>query len=216
MMDAIYPVTEERWPDLERFFRAHGNPNYCWCMTWRAASSEFRAMDSGQRREALHAILAAGQPVGLLAYKEGQPVGWCSVAPRPTYPRLERSPTRPRLDDLDTWSVVCFFLAPEARGLGLSVKLLRAAIEYAAASGAEVVEGYPVEPVRDENGKLSIPASYRFMGYRGSFEKAGFVDTTPPGAKRTVMRFDLRGWKPAGTQGRERESSRQPDAAEQR
>jgi hypothetical protein len=32
-MEDIFPVTEDRWPDLERFFQAHGNPNYCWCMT---------------------------------------------------------------------------------------------------------------------------------------------------------------------------------------
>jgi len=190
-MEDIYPVTEERWPDLERFFRAHGNPNYCWCMTWRAGSAEFRAMSSEQRREALHAGLSAGSPIGLLAYLDGEPAGWCSVAPRPTYPRLERSRTRPRLDDRDTWSVVCFFLAKEARGRGLSVKLLHAAVAYAAENGAEVIEGYPVEPVPDENGVLSVPASYRFMGYKRSFEKAGFQDVTPPGAPRTIMRREI-------------------------
>jgi GNAT superfamily N-acetyltransferase len=191
----IYPVTEERWGDLARFFQAHGNPNYCWCMTWRVASTEFHALSSEERKAALHASLASGQPIGLLAYLDGEPAGWCSVAPRSTYPRLERSRTMPRLDELDTWSVVCFFLAKEARGRGLSVELLRAAIEYAAEHGAQVVEGYPVEPVPDENGALRVPASYRFMGYRRSFEKAGFKDVTPPGATRTIMRFEI---PPAG------------------
>lgn len=190
-MEDIFPVTEDRWPDLERFFQAHGNPNYCWCMTWRTASSAFRAMTSDQRREALYATLAAGLPIGLLAYQDSEPVGWCSVAPRPTYPRLERSPARPRLDGRNTWSVVCFFLAPAARGRGLRVKLLQAAIEYAAANGAEVVEGFPVDPLPDECGKRGVPASFRFMGFRRSFEKAGFRDVTPAGGRRTIMRFEM-------------------------
>lgn len=190
---SIRPVTGATWPDLVRLFEAHGNPNYCWCMLWRVSSAAYRSLGSAGRRAALEERVAAGEAIGLLAYHGDEPAGWCSVAPRASYARLERSRSLPRLDEQETWSVVCFFLAPPARGHGLAAELLRAAARYAAANGAQVLEGYPVEPVPDEQGRLHAPPSYRFMGYRRSFEAAGFRDVTPPGARRTIMRRDLAG-----------------------
>ncbi len=196
----IHPVTPERWDDLARFFQGHGNPNYCWCMTWRVSSREFRDLESGGRQEALRERVLSGQPVGLLAYDGEHPVGWCSVAPRESYARLERSPKRPRLDDRQTWSVVCFFLAPEARGRSLPAEMLRHALKLAGEHGAEVVEGYPVDPVLDADGRLEGATSFRFMGFRRAFEQAGFVDVTPPGNARTIMRAETgRGGTPNRT-----------------
>jgi GNAT superfamily N-acetyltransferase len=113
----------------------------------------------------MHARVKSGTPVGLLAYREGQPVGWCSIAPRETYERLENSKMLKRIDDEQVWSVVCFFVKRSERGQGLPVRLLRAAVAYAVSHGARVVEGYPVEP-----GK-----SYRFMGSPLVFKQAGFL-----------------------------------------
>ena len=190
---SIRPVTGATWSDLVRLFEAHGNPNYCWCMLWRTSSAAYRSLGSAGRRAALQSRVAAGEAVGLLAYLGDDPAGWCSVAPRSSYARLERSRTLPRLDEQETWSVVCFFLAPAARRRGLAAELLRAAAGYAAAGGAQVLEGYPVDPVPDEQGRLRAPRAYRFMGYRRSFEAAGFQDATPPGARRTIMRRVLAG-----------------------
>mgnify|MGYP000465853432 CR=1 FL=1 len=36
------------------------------------------------RKQALRALVRSGVLVGLLAYSDGLPVAWCSVAPRPT------------------------------------------------------------------------------------------------------------------------------------
>jgi hypothetical protein len=77
--------------------------------------------------------------------------------------------------------VVCFYL-------DLSVAFLRAAVDYACAQGAVVVEGYPVDPVVDEAGNWSPPKNYRFMGYTSTFLKAGFQDVTPEGNPRRIMR----------------------------
>jgi GNAT superfamily N-acetyltransferase len=186
----IRPVTAENWDDLARFFQGHGNPNYCWCMTWRVSSREFRGLASSGRQAALRERVLSGQPVGLLAYDGDEPVGWCSVAPRESYARLERSPKRPRLDDRPTWSVVCFFLAPGARGRSLPAEMLRQAVRVAGEHGAQVVEGYPVDPVQGADGESVAPPSFRFMGYRRAFEQAGFSDVTPPGNNRTIMRAE--------------------------
>lgn len=175
----FHPVTRERWGDLAALFEHHGNPGYCWCMRWRLRSAQFSRLDSAGRRGALQALVAADTPIGVLAYAGGAPVGWCSVAPRETYAALERSTTLPRIDDLPVWSVVCFFVERRARGQGLAVQLLRAAVAYAAERGAVAVEGYPVEPDQ----------SYRFMGAPAVFERAGFHQVATTRQGRPVVRF---------------------------
>jgi hypothetical protein len=39
----------------------------------------------------------------VLAYAEGQPVGWCAIAPRERYPVLERSRILKRVDAVPVW-----------------------------------------------------------------------------------------------------------------
>ncbi len=185
------PGTHEQWDDLVQFFEGHGNPGYCWCMLWRLSSSEYRSLDSAGRKAAMKAVVDSGTPVGILGYVDGTPIGWCSIAPRETYPRLERSTTIQRIDHQPTWSVVCFYLDRTARRQGLTDEFLKAALEYAGSQGAEVVEGYPVEPERDAEGTWRPARSYRFMGYASSFLKLGFHDATPKGSQRRAVRYPM-------------------------
>lgn len=176
----FHPVTAERQSDLERFSQRHGKFRYCSCMRWRLTSTEFKESTKESRIAELDARVAKGMPVGVLAYLDGEPVGWCSIAPRETYGALERYRALQRIDDEPVWSVVCFFVDSSARRRGVTVGLLRAAVDYAVAAGARVVEGYPVEP----EARL-----YTYMGSPATFEAAGFRDVTPPGRDRIVMRF---------------------------
>lgn len=185
----IHPVNEERWNDLVQLFSSNGNTNYCWCMTWRISGSKFRKLDSISRKELLQTTVCRGKPIGVLGYIDGNPIGWCSVAPRESYPRLERSKTIRRIDDKRTWSVVCFFLKRSFRRGKHSLALLKGAVAYAKDQSAEVVEGYPVEPAIDKNGNLNYDVSYRFMGYVSTYKKAGFKDVTPKDSSRVIMRY---------------------------
>ncbi|MCL4507631.1 MAG: GNAT family N-acetyltransferase [Chloroflexi bacterium] len=180
----FHPLTAERWPDLVRLFAHHGNPGYCWCMSWRLSGSAYAALDSAGRRQALENIVCAGTPTGILGYAGGEPVGWCSIAPRETYTRLERSTTLLRLDDRPVWSVVCFFVQRARRGSGAALKLLRVAVAYACTQGARIVEGYPVE---SRDGKPVT--GYRYMGSVSTFRKAGFQDAGLAANGRRIMRF---------------------------
>ena len=175
----FHPVSADRWDDLAAFFTQHGNPNYCWCMRWRLKSSAFTQQRAADRRNGLASLAQANTPIGILGYAQGKPVGWCSVAPRETYALLENSTTLKRLDDLPTWSVVCFFIAPALRGQGFTVQLLRAAVTHAIAQGASIIEGYPVEPDQ----------SYRFMGSPSAFEQAGFREAGLAKNGRRIVRF---------------------------
>src|SRR5512139_1666989 len=100
----FHPLTADRWPDLVKLFEHHGNPGYCWCMTWRATSAEYKQLAAAGRKRALHSRVTAHIPLGILAYRNAEPVGWCSIAPRETYTRLEKSTTLKRIDDRPVWS----------------------------------------------------------------------------------------------------------------
>src|SRR3546814_8659492 len=84
------PVTKATWGDLEKLFEGKGGPKYCWCMAWRRMEERSSA-DSAARKEALHGRVLKKVPVGLLGYAEGEPVAWCSVAPRETFLRLSQA-----------------------------------------------------------------------------------------------------------------------------
>ena len=174
------PVTADRLSDLKRFSAEHGKFGYCSCMRWRMGSSEYRKSSKTERADALYARVLDEEAIGILAYAEGRPVGWCSVGPRESYAALERYRALPRIDDAAVWSVVCFFVDSHYRRHRLTLNLLQAAVDYAASEGALIVEGYPVEP--------SAP-SYTYMGSPNTFVRAGFTDVTPSGQKRSVMRY---------------------------
>ena len=174
------PVTPERLSDLERFAAWHGKFRYCACMRWRMTSTQFRDSTPPERLAALAALVRAGTPIGILGYAAGEPVAWCSVAPRETYAALERYRALPRLDAAPVWSIACFFVASRYRRRGVTLALLRAAVDYAHSQGARIVEGYPVEPGS---------ASYTYMGSPETFRRAGFRDVTRKGQSRPVMRW---------------------------
>ena len=109
-------------------------------------STDYHRSTRESRVAALEEFVRQGTPVGVLAYVEGNPVDWCSIAPRDTYAALERYQTLPRVDDVPVWSVVCFFVDRRVRRQGVTLGLLKAAVERARSHRAEVVEGYPVEP----------------------------------------------------------------------
>ncbi|MEE9237241.1 MAG: GNAT family N-acetyltransferase [Thermoplasmata archaeon] len=176
------PVTPERWRDLEQLFGKSGAYSNCWCMWWRLTASEFSKGTRQGNRERMKAIVASDEVPGILAYADGEPVGWCSVAPREQFGRLERSPKLKRVDDVPVWSVVCFFVAKGYRHKGMMVPLLKAAVEHARRSGATIVEGYPEELER-----ATLSGSAGFMGVASAFRKARFIETVREG-NRVIMR----------------------------
>ena len=180
---AFHPVTPERWRDLEELFGEAGACDGCWCMYWRLTRSRF-AREAGQKNKgSLRAIVESGQVPGLLAYAHGEPIAWCSVGPRETYPALERSRILKRVDDEPVWSVVCFFVAEQFRRRGFMVPLLKAAVAYAKEQGGKIVEGYPIEPTKTLTG---------YSGYTGvasAFRKVGFVEVLRRSETRPIMRY---------------------------
>jgi hypothetical protein len=178
------PVTPDRWGDLERLFGPRGASSGCWCMWWRLPRAEFGRQTGAQHREGLKELVDSGQVPGILAYAGSEPLAWISIGPRDSFPPLERSRTLKRVDNRPVWSIVCFFVAKPYRDRGLMVALLQGAVAYAASQGAQIVEGYPVDP-----GEARVDGgSTGFMGLASAFCKAGFVEVARPSESRAIMR----------------------------
>ena len=115
--------------------------------------------------------IAEGTIHGALAYLDHAPVGWCTFGLRPSFSRLNRSPSF-RCDDADqVWSVPCFFIKNGFRGKGVATALLQFVINLARKSKVKMLEGYPSKPGKD--GKY-VPA-FAWTGTQSLFAKAGFV-----------------------------------------
>jgi GNAT superfamily N-acetyltransferase len=182
---AFHPVTPDRWRDLERLFGPRGANSGCWCLWWRLSRAEFDRSTADERKAGLKALVDAGRPPGILAYLADEPIAWVSLGPREDFSALERSRVLKRVDDLPAWSIVCFFVGKRYRRQGLMVRLLQGAVGYAAANGARIVEGYPVDPgtERIDGG------SSGFMGLASAYRRAGFVEVARPNERRAIMRY---------------------------
>lgn len=146
-------------------------PGACWCMWWRQ-----RTGDAAKNKDAMRGLILAGTEPGLIAYLDGVPVGWVSVAERHDFGQLIRSPQyRPRDSDANVFAIVCFYVDPRRKGSGVGTALLDAAVEYARARGAVAVEAYP--NVRPD-----------YMGRRDALERRGFTEIRAAG-KRAVLRL---------------------------
>jgi GNAT superfamily N-acetyltransferase len=183
----IHPLTRDRWDDLVTVFDRPGDPKGCWCMFYRVRGREFERRWGRGNREDFRAVVEAGPPPGLLAYRDGEPVGWCAVAPRDAYRRILSSRVlKPVDDDPGVWSIVCFYVVRGERRGGLAAALLEAAVDYAATQGASAVEGYP----RDTAG-AARHANEMFVGSMSMFADAGFEEVARRSPQRPIMRRAL-------------------------
>jgi GNAT superfamily N-acetyltransferase len=178
-----HPVTRERWPDLVELF---DRPvvRTCFCMYYRKTGAGTGV--GRENRRAMKALVDRGTVPGLIGYEDGVPVAWVSVAPREEYPKLRRSPIMKPVDDRPVWSIVCFYVDRNARGRGLSERMLEAATDYARSRGARLLEAYPVD--RDER---SDPDAM-FFGARSIYDRAGFAEVARRKPTRPVVRKALR------------------------
>lgn len=161
----------------------------CWCLSHRIDSRTNRTLIGPARGEYVKELCSRKIAPGVLAYQEGEVVGWAAVAPRSELP-FERSAKIPHVDDLPAWSVWCIRVRPGHRGRGIAHFLIDGAVAYALSEGALAVEGYPV----DNKGK-KVDLTMAYVGTRKLFEGAGFAkvadtESVSGGFPRVLMRWD--------------------------
>lgn len=193
----VRPITAARFADVERLFKTDSIMRSCWDIWPRYAAADRAELDarhtartqSERNRLELRRLAARRRAPGLLAYADGEPVGFISLGPRTEMRRVDASRTSPRVDDVPVWVVPCFFVHKAHRGQGITVALLEAAVAYAARHGAPAVEGYPRAP----GGR--VHDSTAFFGTVAQFRRAGFRKIAGPQArlpKGWVPRYTMR------------------------
>lgn len=183
----IHPVTPARRGDLLELFGDNGAYANCWCAWFLLTGREFDDATPAERRTVLLDRVDGGRVPGLLAYVDGEPIGWCAVGPRDEYRRMNtpRARTYAPLDDRPAWVINCFYIDHSYRRSGIATALLDAAVGFARTEGAERVEGYPIDPALTTTNAAGL-----YLGTRAMFEAAGF-DLAAQRGKRPVMRLEL-------------------------
>jgi len=186
----VVPASPDRWADVVTLLGGSDDRG-CWCQAPRGRAVGYGASDPGARREALREQLEEDPPAGMLAYVDGEVAGWCGFGPRPSLPRLKRSRTIPKVDDLPVWSILCFNVRVGYRRHGVAAALLAGVVEFARRSGAPGVEAYPIDP---EGGR--VDTGFGYVGVTPMFEKAGFrrvVETSAHSDRRPriLMRLEF-------------------------
>ncbi|MGG7508547.1 GNAT family N-acetyltransferase [Plantibacter sp. YIM 135249] len=197
----IRPAVQVPWEDVARVFEGRGDPSRCWCQYFAMPRSEWRASTPAGCRSRLQEQLAgSASGRGLVASLDGEPVGWCAVEPRAHLPRLlasrivtasPRPPARTPADDAEptedgVWALTCFVVRSGHRRMGIATELARAAVEWARAQGATVLEGYPAETERRRTSSADL-----FVGTVAQFTAAGFVEVARPTPARVIMQHAL-------------------------
>ena len=192
----VVPANEASCTDLQTVFGTRGQGARCQCQRYKLRPREsFRSFPAEERAHRLRQQTDCGHPEsdttsGLVAYIDGEPVGWCAVEPRTAYAGLLRNFRVPwegraedRADD-SVWAVTCLFTRAGFRKRGVSRALARAAVDFARERGARAIEGYPITT-------KNVILEELLVGTESVFADAGFTEVSRPTLRRVVMRVDF-------------------------
>lgn len=186
----VRPVGPGAVGDAEAFFQSDPTTRHCFCMWFIIRVADYHAGGHERNKELFRELVETSEvPVGLLAYRDGETVGWCATGPRARYARAVRTPSfrgREPSEDEGAWMVPCFFIAPDARRGGVARALLEGAVALAREHGATAIEGFPFA----QGAKVSRDS---MVGVESLFASCGFSVIRRPSKARVVMRLDLAG-----------------------
>ena len=194
---AIVPANEASWEDLQAVFGVRGYTSTCQCQRFKLGPYPWRESSVAVRQEHLRRETHCDFPSspttsGLVAYLDGEPVGWCAVEPRSAYRDLPWQRTKLTVRgedpaDQTVWAVTCFATRAGHRRRGISRVLAAAAVDFARERGARAVEAYPMitEP------GVEITWGETHVGTRSMFDAAGMAEVLRPSLRRVVMRIDF-------------------------
>jgi GNAT superfamily N-acetyltransferase len=193
----IVHANEATCNDLDAVFSGGGYGRRCRCQRFRTTGEEWwhDPIPLEERIFRLRQQTDCGYPdsdvtSGLVAYLDGEPVGWCAVDRRNEYLRLGQTPWKGREEDRDddtVWAITCFVVRAGFRLRGVTYRLAESAVEFARERGARALEGYPMIPEPGQKitwGEINV-------GHRKVFEAAGFREVSRPSKRRCVMRIEF-------------------------
>jgi len=174
--------------DLSSLFSTDKGAAACWCMWFIIPVKDYHAAGGRGNQASFRELMASsGQPLGLVAYRDGVPVGWCAVGPRSRYARAIRTPTykgRDPDEDDDVWLLPCIFVRPDARRSALCAELIGSAVRLAKARGAAAIEAFPLSGRKRRSNDTQV-------GFEPAFAACGFTVKNRPSDARALMRLDF-------------------------
>lgn len=193
----VLPANEASWEDVSAVFGTTDYPGRCQCQRYKTVGHHWSAAPVEERAARLREQTACGDPgaaatSGLVAYLEGEPVGWAAVEPRTAYAGLLRTRvpwTGRREDKADdgVWAVTCLLTRRGFRRRGITYGLARATVPYARERGARALEAYPMLTAPG----VEVTWGELHVGSRQVFAEAGFTEVNRPTLRRVVMRIDF-------------------------
>jgi ribosomal protein S18 acetylase RimI-like enzyme len=199
----IQPLSPDRLDDLLAYFDRDAFSDNAWwagcyCNFYESlthpannpdpatpAFAPFRDHNRGEKAERIR----SGRAGGFLAYRGRAVVGWLNAQPSAAYanprqfgPAFANVPER-------TGMVMCFVVAPAARGEGVGTALLRAAIEDFRARGLRHAQGFARRPDAKQ-AEWETFATSNYHGTLSMYRENGFREVGSLGSY-AVMRRDL-------------------------
>ena len=192
----VRPANEAGWDDLRAVFGTRGPAATCWCQRYKLARGEaFKHHPAAVRADRLREQAGcggSGPTSGLVAYADGEPVGWCAVEPRPAYDGLVRNSSRAAWvgreedrTDPGVWAVTCVLVRTGHRRQGVGRALAAAAVDFARERGARALEAYPMTTVE------TALLEELHVGTADMFAAAGLAEVHRPSLRRAVYRADF-------------------------
>jgi GNAT superfamily N-acetyltransferase len=193
---SVVPANQASWEDLEAIFGPRGGAGTCWCQRYKLEPREaFRRFPAEERARRLREQTECGSPgsettSGLVAYLDGESVGWCAVEPRPAFIGLVRNNRVPwegrdqDKADESVWAITCLLTRAGFRKRGISRALAAAAVEHARERGARALEAYAINTKEVITEELHV-------GTVATYAAAGLMEVARPSKRRVVMRIDF-------------------------
>jgi GNAT superfamily N-acetyltransferase len=183
----VRPVDESLVDDVQTILGVRGQAADCQCQAYRISRAAQRSDDVPGRRELLREQVIEGH--GLVAHVDGEPVGWCSLAPRSAYPYLRQTTWKGRDEDrgdAGIWAVTCVVTRAGYRRQGVSRALIAGTIDVARDQGARALEAYPMNPAPGKD----VTWGEMHVGALSAFLDAGFRVVHVPSPRRAIVRYD--------------------------
>lgn len=84
---SVVPADKAGWDDLQAVFGPRGYAARCQCQKFKIRHGQWRSVSAAERSARLREQIGCGRRKGrgtreLVAYLDGEPVGWCAVEPR--------------------------------------------------------------------------------------------------------------------------------------
>lgn len=178
----VFPADEARWDDVVGMFGRAGASNGCWCQYWILGAGYHQRERASNRADLLAQI--SGGMAGILAFRQGRPVGWARVCERDDLDWLIERFSRYRFTGSGVLAMPCLYVPPGERGTGVMTALIAGALDWAT-EHRKVLQAYPIDP------SVEGATHNRFTGVLPSFLAAGFTEVGRLAADRPVVE-----WKP--------------------